>query len=410
MSAPPPPLPPLAPPSSSASVAPALKAANYLLLFVLILCLTSAIDLDVLRRDWRRIPRGVLCAMLCQFVLLPLLGFCSVLAFRSRLETVEGTMLLVITSSPGGSYSNWWCSLFNADLPLSIASTAASTLAAAAVLPLNLAIYLSLTYGGSLLGELPWAQLLTSVAIIVSGVCAGLLASLWISRKRCERAPKLRERLSLLGNACGLALIVIGVSFSSSSSAPPWSRPGAVYASLALPALLAVPLSAAVASLPAAGLVPPERVAVVVECLFQNIGVASALAISAYREPEAGRAAAMPVIYGFMQSMIVLPVLLVSWKAGWTHAPPSAPLLRVLLESWQPTYLDMQQEQQQQQTDSKPQTATELSSTGSVGAVSPAQAAGAACGASGQRGTDTDEGGAGSSPACEPDLRPGGLR
>ena len=228
MSAPPPPLPPLAPPSSSASVAPALKAANYLLLFVLILCLTSAIDLDVLRRDWRRIPRGVLCAMLCQFVLLPLLGFCSVLAFRSRLETVEGTMLLVITSSPGGSYSNWWCSLFNADLPLSIASTAASTLAAAAVLPLNLAIYLSLTYGGSLLGELPWAQLLTSVAIIVSGVCAGLLASLWISRKRCERAPKLRERLSLLGNACGLALIVIGVSFSSSSSAPPWSRPGAV--------------------------------------------------------------------------------------------------------------------------------------------------------------------------------------
>ena len=340
MSAPPPPLPPLAPPSSSASVAPALKAANYLLLFVLILCLTSAIDLDVLRRDWRRIPRGVLCAMLCQFVLLPLLGFCSVLAFRSRLETVEGTMLLVITSSPGGSYSNWWCSLFNADLPLSIASTAASTLAAAAVLPLNLAIYLSLTYGGSLLGELPWAQLLTSVAIIVSGVCAGLLASLWISRKRRERAPKLRERLSLLGNACGLALIVIGVSFSSSSSAPPWSRPGAVYASLALPALLAVPLSAAVASLPAAGLVPPERVAVVVECLFQNIGaeppspppnrpahhlptpptttpppptplrrlsprpspppalgftgVASALAISAYREPEAGRAAAMP--------------------------------------------------------------------------------------------------------------------
>mmetsp|Transcript_953 Transcript_953/g.2693 ORF Transcript_953/g.2693 Transcript_953/m.2693 type:complete len:129 (-) Transcript_953:171-557(-) len=127
-----------------------------------------------------------------------------------------------------------------------------------------------------------------------------------------------------------------------------------------------------------------------------------------------GRAAAMPVIYGFMQSMIVLPVLLVSWKAGWTHAPPSAPLLRVLLESWQPTYLDMQpnlpRHAEQQQTDSKPQTATELSSTGSVGAVSPAQAAGAACGASGQRGTDTDEGGAGSSPACEPDLRPGGLR
>ena len=49
-------------------------------------------------------------------------------------------MLQVVVSYPGGAYSNWWCSLFNADLMLSVASTALSTLLSAALLPLNLTI------------------------------------------------------------------------------------------------------------------------------------------------------------------------------------------------------------------------------------------------------------------------------
>ena len=33
---------------------------------------------------------------------------------------VYGITLLIVASSPGGSYSNLWCSLFNADLALSV--------------------------------------------------------------------------------------------------------------------------------------------------------------------------------------------------------------------------------------------------------------------------------------------------
>eukprot|EP00957_Ditylum_brightwellii_P066894 5076933-Ditylum_brightwellii.AAC.1 len=58
-----------------------------------------------------------------------------------------GVTLLIVTASPGGSYSNWWCSLFNADLALSVAMTALSTLLSAIFLPANLLLYAYFAYG-----------------------------------------------------------------------------------------------------------------------------------------------------------------------------------------------------------------------------------------------------------------------
>ena len=48
------------------------------------------------------------------------MGFTSIRLFY-RGDPVHGIPLLVTVCSPGGSYSNWWCSLFNSDLPLSMA-------------------------------------------------------------------------------------------------------------------------------------------------------------------------------------------------------------------------------------------------------------------------------------------------
>ena len=56
-----------------------------------------------------------LCAIQ-KFVVLPLLGF--ILVNVLALPHDIGIILLVTTSSPGGSYSNWWCSMMNADLAL----------------------------------------------------------------------------------------------------------------------------------------------------------------------------------------------------------------------------------------------------------------------------------------------------
>ncbi len=54
--------------------------------------------------------------ILLQFIVLPLLGFTVLKVLK--LEKIYGITLLIITSSPGGAYSNWFCSIFNGDLAL----------------------------------------------------------------------------------------------------------------------------------------------------------------------------------------------------------------------------------------------------------------------------------------------------
>ena len=97
------------------------QIAYFVPLFLLVFGLSASVDVRQAWVERKRFGRGVVCGLLCQFVLLPFLGFCVVKIFD--LGEVYGVTLLVVTSSPGGSYSNWWCSLLNADLALSVAMT-----------------------------------------------------------------------------------------------------------------------------------------------------------------------------------------------------------------------------------------------------------------------------------------------
>jgi hypothetical protein len=113
-------------------------------LFVLIMGMAGTTDMTGFRAKLRNY-RGIGCGLGTQFLLLPFLGFCSVKAFN--LPRLYGIMLLIVTSSPGGGFSGWWCSLCNADIALSIAMTTVSTLFSIALLPLNIFIYVQALYG-----------------------------------------------------------------------------------------------------------------------------------------------------------------------------------------------------------------------------------------------------------------------
>ena len=155
--------------------------------------------------------------MLCQFLILPFVGFASSRIFG--VEGVDGIMLLVVVSSPGGAYSNLWSSLGNADLALSVTATALSTILAAALLPLNLLLYLTATYGSSVLDSLRWDMLLLTIGVVTAAVATGLGVSWQLQRdsERGRRLPRrveaLRWRCNALGNAAGLALIAFSLVF-----------------------------------------------------------------------------------------------------------------------------------------------------------------------------------------------------
>lgn len=309
-----------------------LTGVSRVLLFWLVCCLSCTVDLALLWRTRSRFPRGIAVAMLCQFGLLPLLGFVAVKAFH--LDEVDGVMLIILTSSPGGSYSNWWCSIMNADLTLSVACTAVSNILSAATLPANILIYLGASYGRRVLATIAWADLFIVIAIVLAGVTTGLAISWRLSR--CgPRVLIYRGRLNLLGNACGLLLLVLAAIFSSSSAV--WNRSATLFVAIALPAVLSFPLAFLLASVPIVCLTRPQRVAVGVECQFQNVGIAVSIALSMFDEDTAGRATITPLYYGLVQ-VVLLPIeLLILWKAGFTHAPASAKLWRVIMLSWQPS-------------------------------------------------------------------------
>lgn len=62
-----------------------------------------------------------------------------------------------------------------------------------------------------------------------------------------------------------------------------------VHRAVGAPAVLALALSTLLSSLPLLQLSRPERVAIAVECTYQNTGIATSLALSMFDKDEASR-------------------------------------------------------------------------------------------------------------------------
>ena len=175
--------------------------------------------------------------------------------------------------SPGGSYSNWWCSLFNSDLPLSMAMTTASSLLAIATLPINLLIYLKLSYPSE---EdhvaVDWAGLFTSLAVVVGGIVSGLVVG---SR---------RPRWATVSDAW-VTSPACPSSSSVSSSAPTRARPygpgtPTFTLGVAIPCVFGLAVSWGFAF--ACGLPKPQCLSVTIETCYQNTAIPLAVILSSF--------------------------------------------------------------------------------------------------------------------------------
>jgi len=80
------------------------EIAGNALLFFLVFGMSATVDIHMLLLQLKNI-KAILMGIFLQFVILPMLGF-LVVKFGG-LEQSAGISLLVVTSSPGGSYSNW---------------------------------------------------------------------------------------------------------------------------------------------------------------------------------------------------------------------------------------------------------------------------------------------------------------
>tara|TARA_B100001559_G_scaffold317910_1_gene323974 strand:+ start:95 stop:1132 length:1038 start_codon:yes stop_codon:yes gene_type:complete len=309
------------------------------LLFFLVLGLAVTVEFDEFKRSLR--SKGLLIGVFAQFVFLPL---CSFVIARTLLtdKPVLGIPLIVTASSPGGSYSNWWTSLFNGDLSLSVAMTTVSSILSIGFLPLNLFIYIEGAYPNGTAIKMKWGGLFVAISLVIVGIVLGIFLG--------ARVPKVKKVLNIGGNICGALLVLLGFFFSSNSSSPIWSRGWKFYVGLTVPCVMGLVISLGFARL--ARLEMPQALAVAIEVCYQNTAIALAVILSSFEDDPScrtrgqatcdivGEATGVPTFYQLVQVVSLGILCLIAWHRGWSYAPKGTSLYAAITKDFQPHHGD----------------------------------------------------------------------
>ena len=72
-----------------------------------------------------------------------------------------------------------------------------------------------------------------------------------------------------------------------------------------------------------------------VECCYQNVGIATSVALTMFVGDEAASALAVPLFYGIVEVLLLGPYCILCWKAGWTKAPRNVPFWTMISTSYE---------------------------------------------------------------------------
>mmetsp|Transcript_8785 Transcript_8785/g.21322 ORF Transcript_8785/g.21322 Transcript_8785/m.21322 type:complete len:398 (-) Transcript_8785:157-1350(-) len=306
------------------------EVAGNALLFFLVFGMSATVDIKMLVAQLRNV-RAITMGCFLQFLILPLCGFLVVKFFE--LDRSVGITLLVVTSSPGGSYSNWWCSIFNADLALSVTMTAISTLLSVILMPLNLLIYCNHAYDADVVQTLDFNSLFTALMIVMSAIGLGLFASAKIHSYRFNVLA------NKVGNYSGIALVAYSALMSNTGGETQiWEHTWQFYVGVMLPCcagLLVANLLTTFLSLN-----KPERVTLSVECCYQNVGIATSVALTMFKGDELSTAMAVPLYYGLVEAVLLGIYCTIAWKANWTKAPKNVSFWTMVTTSYEVLLLE----------------------------------------------------------------------
>lgn len=320
------------------------------LLFLLIFGMSSTVDIKNIKQQMKN-KHAIIMGITMQFLIMPLLGFVSVVVFKKwGLTTAMGISLLLVTSSPGGSYSNWWCSMFNADLALSVVLTTVSTILSTVFLPANLLLYSHAAFGfksgeNDILKSIDFFALFISLSIVIGAILIGIYSSYK------SNSAAFRKTSNAIGSVSGIALVIVSAVFSSTGEgAKPWQQPWSFYVAVSIPCIAGLALSNSFAML--VKLKKPEVVTLSVECCYQNVGIAASTVLSMFQtNEEVQQAIVVPLFYGLLEAVILAFYCLIAWKLGWTKAPKNEKLCIILAKTYEVEHTDNDENQDDEAND-----------------------------------------------------------
>ncbi|XP_071481163.1 ileal sodium/bile acid cotransporter-like [Diadema antillarum] len=185
----------------------AMKLAHKIVLTSILLFIMLAMGCTITLKDIKdvlRVPTSVLIGMLCQFILLPLTGFCLALALSLPAHYAIG--VLVISCCPGGTVSNLFTFWTNGDVCLSICMTTVSTVVAIGMMPFNLFIYSRVWTNDRAI--IPFVSIFTSLVCILIPVAIGMLIR-WKRKEWTSLIARVGSILGLLGILTSIILTAL---------------------------------------------------------------------------------------------------------------------------------------------------------------------------------------------------------
>ncbi len=256
-----------------------------------------------------RMPRAVGLALLCQVIVVPLLGLGVVLALR--LEPLAAVGVMVLLASPGGVLANLLSHLAGGDVALNLTLTAVNAIVAVVSLPVIVQLSVSYLAGDSPEIGLQYDKLFGVLALVVVPVLAGM----WV-RRRFPGFPERADRPFRVGTG---VMVMVGVAAS-----------GVQYHSLLATGIVALggvclligSMSLAVGYwVPKlAGVPRPQSIACCMEIGVHNVAVALAVAFTALGNPAI---AVAPIVY-FVVVLVPVGVALAVFRVGERRAVPAA--------------------------------------------------------------------------------------
>jgi predicted Na+-dependent transporter len=293
-------------------------------LLLLMVGLGATIDTDAFKCHFKR-PKSLLIGMFLQFIVQPPLSLAVSKIFR--LPPLQSIALVVVCSCPGGSMSNIICVVMRADVDLSVAMTAASSLAALFMLPLNVYLYGGLVNaaedgegsGGSADVKMDFASILLSTLIVIVGTMVGYKIKVLGSERLVAVAAK-------VGVVSGVLVLVNSFRSNLQSDTPVYKAEGRFIAACVSQVFLSLAVgllcSRALAKLPG-----PSCMSIATETSTQNTIIALSILSLSLVESDAAAASIIPIIYGTTNTWTNVVFGLFAWKVlGWSNMGKEATL------------------------------------------------------------------------------------
>ena len=103
----------------------------------------------------------------------------------------------------------------------------------------------------------------------------------------------------------------------------------------------------------ACGLLKPERVTVSIEGCYQNIGIATSVALAMFDGDDLAEAMGVPFFYGVVEAIVLGVYCLGAWKAGWTKAPKDVTLWKAISTSYEVKLVEKVEKEETIRTDAE---------------------------------------------------------